>query len=182
VHARSLSPAIESRAVSDLPVEFEELAEVGALRLCRWGPLLVQAWSDHPKMREQEVVEEHTKAMVDELPGGYVSLSLLRIPKLLSSPSAEVRRRAQEQVRVAQHHMIASAVVIDSPGAAGRTARVFVRAVFLVSKVACPWKFFAELDPALDWLAGVEGMPAELVERREALGAALERWWGRREL
>lgn len=166
--------------MADRSVELEDLAEIGALRLCRWGPLLVQAWSDHPKMREQDVVGEHTEAIIAELPEGYVSLSLLRIPRLLSSPSADVRKRANEQFRQAQQHMIASAVVIDSPGAAGRTVRAFVRAVFMLNKPMCPWKIFAELDPALDWLVAAEGVPSTITEERLALGEALERWWGPR--
>ena len=77
--------------------------------------------------------------------GGVVILR-----SLTSGTASQRKRMAEFEVRVERHdeeHMVACAIVAPS-----QIARGLATAVFWLKPPVYPYRFFAELEPALDWV------------------------------
>lgn len=150
-----------------------EVISLPELRLAHWGSLLVQDWRGQPFLRDYQRLGEAYREIIARYPEGISSLGLVRLDRQLGSPEAGIREEARKQFVEFDRHTVASAVVFDGGGFSARTVRTFVRAVLLFAQPKAPHKVFAELDPAVDWMSGID----ERMASEQGLSAMIRSWW-----
>ena len=141
----------------------------GSVRGVRFGAVFALYFKIPMKAACIEELREWQGSQMPDEPIG--SLSIVFDARRVESDVNEATDRYMKEFAPRTR---ASAVIISADGFAASAARAMISTFFLVNRVSCPRKVFANAGTAAQWVAGYFDDPAD-VERAEAWLQELER-------